>query len=121
MLHDNRTYLNGEPYIFVNCSFMDTDNASTDIKWMISEGYKIKSGNFASEDYHNSQIYNDIRNSKQFIVFLSDTFNNDKSLKNQIDYALANKIPITIVYLSNIALSGYYEILFSSINSIEKY
>jgi TPR repeat protein len=121
MLQDNRTYLNGESYIFVSCSIKDADSVSADIKWMISAGYKIKFNNFTDKDYYNSQAYNDIRNSKQFVVFLSDVFNNDKILKDQINYALANKIPITIVYIRNVTLNGYYDILFSSISSVEKY
>jgi TPR repeat protein len=121
MLQDYRTYLDGEPYIFINCSIKDAGNVSADIKWMASAGYKIEFNSFASGEGQNSQAFNDIKHSKQFVVFLSDDFNNDISLKNQIDFALENKIPIAIVYICNVTLNGYYEILFSSISSIEKF
>jgi TPR repeat protein len=121
MLQDNRTNLVAEPYIFISCSLKDAENVSNDIKMMVSSGFKIKFNSFATGADQDEKIFNDIKNSKQFVVFLSDAFGSDAKLKKQIDFALSHKVPIVIVYINNVVLNGYYEILFSSISSVEKY
>jgi TPR repeat protein len=120
MLQDNRNIQANEPYIFIGYSKRDSENVSNDVKWMTSAGYKVKFNN-TFENYQISQQNEEIKSCKQFVVFVSDVFNEDKGLKNQIDYALANKICIAIVYIGKVTLNGYYDILFSSISSIEKY
>lgn len=120
MLQDNRNIRDVEPYIYIGYSKRDTENVSNDVKWMTSAGYKVKFNN-TFENYQTTQQNEEIKRCKQFVAFLSDAFKEDENLKNQIDYALANKICIAIVYIGKVTLNEYYDILFSSINSIEKY
>lgn len=121
MAEDFNNYVEGRPYIFVSCSALDLNEVVPDLKWMISSGYNIKFIDYHKQTSSIEQVNNDIKNCKQFVIFLSDSFIEDKEQKRRIEIAALYKLPILAINLNNVVLNNFYGVLFNTAKRADKF
>lgn len=98
-------YKGNQPYIFVSYAHKDSAFVLKDIQYLSNKGYRIwydegiEFGNNWPDELAIS-----IKNCTQFIVYLSNNSILSEHVKDEIYFALANKLKITPIYIEDIIL-----------------
>lgn len=114
-------YAGREPYIYICCSLADAETVSREVAWIILQGYHVYFD--AGAEYGEGlppEVEKAIGSSSQFIAYLSGGMAQSPSLCRQLDLALMRRIPVLPVFLEEVKLSQYYDIMFGTMKCISR-
>ena len=115
-------YHGDEPYIFVSYSHKDSDKVFKEIKRLNEDGYRVwYDEGIAPGNEWTDEIASALENCSLFVVFLTKNSVMSPNVKNEIDFAIDEKIPAIGIYLEECSLQGGLKLRFKNKQAILKY
>ncbi len=115
-------YRGDEPYIFVSYAHNNADIVFAEINRWNKQGYNIwYDEGIAPGNEWEDEIANALENCTLFVVFITPESVESQNCRDEIYFALDDKLPIIAIYLKETALKGGLKLRMSSIQAILKY
>lgn len=117
-----QAYSGDEPYIFVSYSHSDSSDIFPDLKRFNDLGYNIwyDEGIAPGIDWDN-ELEEALSNSSLLVAFISKNSVASSYIRNELNFAISNNIPIVPIYLQETELPAGFKLRLSNLQSIFKY
>lgn len=115
-------YKGDNPYIFVSYAHIDADRVFPELKRFHNQGYPIwYDDGIGPANEWPKEIEEALLKSSLFVVFISGNAVESKNVRNEINLAIDEEIPVIAIYLEETELKHGLKLRLSSIQSIFKF
>ena len=112
-------YTGDQPYVFVCYAHDDSDVVFPEIQWLKDQGFNIwyDEGISPGSEWRD-ELADSISNASLFLYFVSPRSISSPHCKREINFALENNLPLSVVYLEETELPSGLSLSLSSIQAI---